>query len=79
MVGKVLGIGDKLSQNRRCQGRRGDAETRGRGDGEEEPQFFDPLGLSIYRVFFSTQTPYMGVDKMHHPLTCHHWVLGIRC
>ncbi|NES23036.1 MAG: hypothetical protein F6K41_29980 [Symploca sp. SIO3E6] len=31
-------------------GRRGDAGTRGRGDEEEEPQFFDSLVVSIYGV-----------------------------
>ncbi|NES17578.1 MAG: hypothetical protein F6K41_01150 [Symploca sp. SIO3E6] len=30
--------------------RRGDAGTRGRGDEEEEPQFFDSLVVSIYGV-----------------------------
>ncbi|NES19529.1 MAG: hypothetical protein F6K41_11510 [Symploca sp. SIO3E6] len=33
-------IGDKLRSRCRCQGRRGDAGTRGRGDEEEKPQFF---------------------------------------
>ncbi|NES23829.1 MAG: hypothetical protein F6K41_34160 [Symploca sp. SIO3E6] len=43
-------IGDKLRSKCRCQGRRGDAGTRRRGDEEEEPQFFDSLIVSIYGV-----------------------------
>ncbi|NER23665.1 MAG: hypothetical protein F6J96_23770 [Symploca sp. SIO1C2] len=30
-----------------------------------------PWGIAIYRVFFSSQTPYIGVDTMHDSLTCH--------
>ncbi|NES22246.1 MAG: hypothetical protein F6K41_25820 [Symploca sp. SIO3E6] len=57
--------------------RSGGAEERRSGGAEERRsggrriQFSLTLEVFPYIGFFRTTTPYMGVDKMHNPLTCH--------
>jgi len=64
-----------LSRERRS---RGAEEQRSRGASGRRIQFSDTLGVFPYISFFRTTTSYMGVDKMHYLLTCHHWAKGHR-
>ncbi|NES22821.1 MAG: hypothetical protein F6K41_28845 [Symploca sp. SIO3E6] len=68
------------AEERRSRGaeeqRSGGAEER--RSGGRRIQFSLTLGVSPYIGFFRTTTPYMGVDKMHDLLTCHHWGIGNR-
>ncbi|NES25423.1 MAG: hypothetical protein F6K41_42625 [Symploca sp. SIO3E6] len=67
-----------LSRERRSRG----AEERRSGGAEEQRKkntiFLNPWVFPYIGSFFSPQTPYMGVDKMHHPSTCHQWEAGGR-
>ncbi|NES25286.1 MAG: hypothetical protein F6K41_41900, partial [Symploca sp. SIO3E6] len=49
------------------------SRERRSGGAEEQRKkntiFLNPWVFPYIGSFFSPQTPYMGVDKMHHPLT----------